>query len=144
MADKTTQRAEAVRRLKSLDVHPNVIRDFTRIEIIKGKGEDTPLLNYSVGGILYWVEDEEWLKIISDFESKYNAVVYHVIFSRTTFGNMLSLLYVSEHEEEWEMDRADLDEGYAYAYVANLDDEQLSEIGSICIEPRFGGVLRTA
>lgn len=138
MVDKKKQMTEAVKRLKALKVHPNVIKEFSRNDF------SDPLLNYSDCGILFWVENEEWKKIISDFEKNYNAIVYHVIFSRTTFGNMLSLLYVSEHEDEWESDMSDLADGYSYAYVANLDDNDLSEIGSICISPRFGGVVRTA
>ena len=135
MVDKGIQKEEAIRRLKMLCVHPNVIREFRR---------KTPLLNYSDRGILYWIENDEWKKIISEFEEKYGAMVYHAIFSRTEFGDLLSLLYVSENEEEWHMDRDDMNEGIAYAYVANLDDPFCSEIGGIGIRPFFGGVLRTA
>ena len=138
MVDKKKQMTEAVKRLKALKVHPNVIKDFSRNDF------SDPLLNYSDNGILFWIENEEWKKIISDFEESYNAVVYHAIFTRTEFGDMLSLLYVSEHEDEWESDMSYLADGYSYAYVANLDYDDLSEIGSIGISPRFGGVVRTA
>jgi hypothetical protein len=37
-----------------------------------------------------------------------------------------------------------LKDGYACAYVMNLDDEWCSEFGSIGIKPQFGGVVRTA
>ena len=84
------------------------------------------------------------LGICGSFEEEYNAVVYHVIHSHTNFGELLSLLYVSEHEEEWEYDREDLEEGIAVAYVENLTYWDCSEMGSIGIEPRNGGLARTA
>ena len=135
MVSKEEQKAEAIKRLKMLKIHPNVIKEFQYKK---------PLLNYSYRGILYWIKDNRWKEIISDFESKYNAVVYHAIFTPTGFGDLLTLLYVSSHEEEWSMDNEDLEQGFAYAYVANLTDDDCSEIGSVCIEPRFGGVIRTA
>jgi hypothetical protein len=59
-------------------------------------------------------------------------------------GEMLSLLYVSKDREEWESDRDDLQYGYAYAYVINLDDDWCSEFGTIGIKPQFGGLARIA
>lgn len=135
MVSKEEQKAEAIKRLKMLKIHPNVIEEFQYKK---------PLLNYSYRGFLYWIKDNRWEEIISDFESKYNAVVYHAIFTPTEFGDLLTLLYVSSHEEEWFMDNEDLEQGFAYAYVANLTDDNCSEIGSVCIEPIFGGVIRTA
>lgn len=130
---------EAVVRLKMLGVHQNVIDDFNGKGYHKGKR----VINYSEKGILYWVEDDKWKEIISKFEKEYDALVYHVIYSHTNLGDMLSLLYVSDDEDEWGMDREAIAEGFSYAYVENLDDPFLSEIGSIGIEPVFGGVVRT-
>jgi len=56
---------------------------------------------------------------------------------------MYSLLYVSNHTEEWEMDRADIQEGRSFVYVVNKDMPDCSEFGTIGIRPLFGGVLRT-
>lgn len=137
--EKQTQ--EAVRRMKMLRLHPNAINDF-KGATYENDGEK--LINYSEYGVLYWIEDEEWKNIIATFEEEYDCVVYHAILSHTTCGDMLSLLYVSSTEEEWDMDRRDMMYGYVYAYVSNLSCPSLSEIGSICIEPRFGGVIRTA
>lgn len=129
---KNRQREEAVARMKLLKLHSNVIGEFK-----------TGKLNLSDRAILYWVEDEEMKTVISEFEEKYNAVVYHCIVNNTEFGKLLSLLYVSAHEEEWELDRFDLLKKFPYAYVANLDDDLCSEIGRIGIQPAWGGVLRT-
>lgn len=131
---------EAIVRLKMLGVHPNVIDDFNGKGYHKGKR----VINYSEGGMLYWVEDAKWKEIISQFEKKYDALVYHVIYSHTNLGDMLSLLYVSDDIEEWGMDRDAIKDDYTYAYVENLDNPVFSEIGSIGIKPYLGGVLRTS
>ena len=131
---KTKQRTEALKRMELLKLHENVIDDFKEIA----------LLNQSeLGGILYWVEGEMEKKI-REWEEKTGNLVYHVIHDYTEFGELLSLLYVSTYEEEWEMERDDLVDGYPLAYVMNLTDDWCSEYGSIGIRPQWGGVVRTA
>ena len=131
---KTKQRTEALKRMEMLHLHENVIDDFKEIS----------LLNQSeLGGILYWVEGEMEKKI-REWEEKTGNLVYHVIHDYTEFGELLSLLYVSTYEDEWETDREDIQDGYALAYVMNLTDDWCSEYGSIGIRPQWGGVVRTA
>ena len=131
---KAKQRTEALKRMELLKLHENVIDDFKEIA----------LLNQSeLGGILYWVEGEMEKKI-HEWEEKTGNLVYHVIHDYTEFGELLSLLYVSQYEEEWETDREDIQDGYALAYVMNLTDDWCSEYGSIGIRPQWGGVVRTA
>ena len=131
---KTKQRTEALKRMELLKLHENVIDDFKEIS----------LLNQSEhGGILYWVEGE-MEKRIREWEEKTGNLVYHVIHDYTEFGELLSLLYVSTYEDEWESDREDIQNGYALAYVMNLTDDWCSEYGSIGIRPQWGGVVRTA
>ena len=131
---KAKQRTEALKRMELLKLHENVIDDFKEIA----------LLNQSeLGGILYWVEGEMEKKI-REWEEKTGNLVYHVIHDYTEFGELLSLLYVSTYEDEWESDREDIQNGYALAYVMNLTDDWCSEYGSIGIRPQWGGVVRTA
>lgn len=125
---------EAIKRMKNLGLHENAIKEF----------ETEDKLNLSEnGGCLYWLNDDE-KKRVQDFEKQYNAVVYHVIHNFTEFGEMYSYLYVSDHEEEWEYDNADLKDGYCMVYVYNATNEWCSEFGSIGIEPRIGGLVRVA
>ena len=128
------QKSEAITRMKALKIHSNAIREFDK--------EDLVNLSESYG-ILYWL-DENQKEYIKEFEQKYNAVVYHVIRNNTEFGELLAYLYVSNDEDEWGYDRNDLKDGYACAYVKNLDEEAFSEFGSIAIKPSFGGLIRTA
>jgi DNA-dependent RNA polymerase auxiliary subunit epsilon len=130
---KAAQKKEAISRMKLLKMHENAIRDF----------ESEGKLNQSeCGGILYWM-DEKGKAIVKAFEQEYGGVVYHAIKSITEIGDMLTLLYVSANTEEWEQDRNDLKEdGYAIAFVENLTDPDLSELGGVVVKPRFGGVSR--
>ena len=83
-------------------------------------------------------------KYVEKFEKTYGAVVYHVIHSNTEFGELLSFLFVGKDEDEWEMDRDDINEGYAFAYVENVTCPDCSEFGTIGIKPQVGGIVRTA
>lgn len=152
-ASKFEREEEALSRLKLLTskgLHGNVLRDF--------EGEEK-LLNYSeriffgkLVGALYWMEDVaastrkgyRFTDAIRDFEERYEATVYHATHEMTDFGEMLDLFYVSKHDEEWEADRALLEEGRAYAMVVNLTDPDSSEIGMIGFDIAGGGIIRTA
>lgn len=128
------KKAEALERMKMLKLHSNVINEF--------RNQDKVNLSEN-GGFLYWLNDDQ-KKRVTEFEKKYDALVYHVIRNITEFGELLSYLYVSDSEEEWEMDREDLTNGTALVYVENLNDKWCSEFGSIGIQPSLGGLLRTA
>lgn len=130
---RETMVAEAVKRMKILKMLEQPIKEF----------KEEGVLNLSEnGGILYWL-DEKQKKIVADFEKEFGGLVYHVIHSMTNFGEMLSLLYVSKYEEEWECDIEDLKEGMAVAYVVNLSMPDCSESGTIGVQPSIGGVRRT-
>lgn len=132
--ERNIQKQEAIHRMKMLNLHGNVLREF----------EQENRMNMSeYGGFLYWLDSDQQA-VVDEFEAEWDALVYHVIHSYTSIGEMLTLLYVSNYPEEWEYDRLDLAEGYPLAYVKNLDDPYLSEIGSVGIECRIGGLIRTA
>ena len=76
----------------------------------------------------------ELIKAIKKKKKKYNAYVYHIVYSNTNIGQLYTMLYVSSHEEEWESDRADIKEKQLYAYVWNRTDNCCSEIGLVGIE----------
>lgn len=128
---KVKQREEALARLLTLKVHPNVVRDF-RDEI----------LNCSEDGILFWLDEEEE-GFIKAWEKKTNHMVYHVIKNHMSFGTAYSLLYVSKYESEWELDKEFLADGCPFVYVLNSEGRELSEYGTIGVRPAYGGVLRT-
>ena len=96
------------------------------------------------GGVYEFSENTELQAKVNEFEAEHNALVYHVIHTMTVFGELYNFLYISDYGEEWEMDLADIKDGYALAYVWNKTDEWCSEFGSIGVMGQFGGIVRTA
>ena len=117
-------KAEAIARMRQLHLYPETIRQFERENLIS---ESAPPF-----GACFWLNEAQRERV-RQLESKYNILVYHVIHSFTTIGEMESYLYVSNHPEEWEDDQAGLKEGETVAYVYNCDDPELSEFGYIGI-----------
>lgn len=124
---------EAIARMKMLDIIPDAIRQF--------KNNGTVMSSEPPMGGLYWVNDEQ-KEMIREFEEKNNALVYLVVRSYTGFGTMDSLLFVSDYEEEWDMDREDIKDDIALTYTINHDTPDFSEFGSIGIKRLFGGLVR--
>lgn len=137
---KEKQREEAIARLSKIpNLHPDVLNSFKKDGTVF-YSEQTRL-----GGILYWISNnEDFVELVKNFEEEYHALVYHAILNFTEFGQMLSLFYVSEHEDEWEFDRIDLDYGTPLVYVINLDAPFCSEFGRIGFAIQGGGLIRTA
>lgn len=142
---KQLQKKEALNRLRILQTKygllENVITEFEK--------EDTlyysEYVNKQCPAILYWVSNkEEYQRAIKEFEEEYDALVYHAILTSTTFGTILTLLYVTEQEEVWKEDRENLNEGMALAYCINLEDDTYSEFGSVQIAGAKGGITRLA
>lgn len=134
MTSLEKMKAEAIQRMRILKLHPITIEDFEK------HGE----VGYSFHTFGFYYLSEQEKDQIRQFEKEYGYLVYYVIDSYTAVGRLLSYLYVSSNEEEWEQDRQDLEECRPIVYVKNADDERLSEFGSIGVEPRNGGVIRTA
>ena len=138
---KEKQKQEALKRMQMLHLMPNVIKDFKN----NNKVYYSEYQNRMFNAVLYWLSNEQkYIDIVKEFEQKYNCLVYHCQLSHMEFGDCLSLLYVSEDEEEWETDNRLLREGYPLVYVANLDEPHYSEFGSIGVRSSMGGVVRTA
>ena len=132
---RVDKKKEAIRRMEILDIYSETIRQF----------EKEGLISYSEPpmGANYWLTDEQ-IKVVREFEKEYNALVYFGTRVYTEFGTLDAFLYVSDYEEEWKDDVEDLKDGYLYAYVYNHDIPEFSEIGSIRVQPRLGGLIRIA
>ena len=126
------KKQEAIERMKTLGIFPQTIKQFKGGQV---SYSEPPL------GANYWL-DEEQEKIVKEFEEEHNALVYFGIRSYTEFGQLDAFLYVSDYAEEWEMDHDDIADGYAITYVYNYDAPYFSEIGSIAVRERFGGLVR--
>lgn len=133
---KEIKKAEAINRMKALDLYAPYIKSFEK--------KDEIFMSEMTGGVYEFSDNEELIEKIKSFEEENDALVYHVIRTMTQFGELYNFLYVSDYEEEWAMDNADIADGYAMAYVWNKTDEWCSEFGSIGVQGKFGGIIRVA
>lgn len=101
---RSEMKKEALARMVMLHLHPNIIRYFdSEGQLYKScMSLDIRCLRSVVP------PDDEELKLVQKFEKEHGGLVYHLIFNVTNFGVLLTLLYVSPYEEEWEQDRTDI------------------------------------
>ena len=133
---RENKKIEAINRMKALDLFEPCIKAF--------ESRNEVQLSEMTGGLYEFSRDEELNAKIKEFEEEYDALVYHVIHTYTSFGEMYSFLYVPDYEEEWEMDNEDIQDNYAMSYVWNKDFPDFSEFGSIEIRQKFGGLVRVS
>lgn len=120
------KKTEALKRMEVLGLFGPCVKAF--------KDRDEVQLSEQNGGLYEFNSNEHLNAIIKSFETQCNALVYHVIHTYTEFGELYNFLYVSDHSEEWDMDNADLADGYVLAYVENVDDPICSEFGTIAVK----------
>ena len=124
---------EAIERMEMLGMSRQCINAFKKGNVWESEGI----------GALYECNEKE-NKLIKEFEEEHNCLVYHMIHNKFEFGECYTMLYISEDENEWESDKKDLQQGYAFAYVKNIDDEWCSEFGTVGIRQNIGGLIRIA
>lgn len=126
------QEVEAVARMKALGLYGPTIRQFQKEGLVS--------ISEPPVGAFFWVEGDE-LEEMRKWEQKHNALVYVIVRSYTTLGQMDAYLYVSDHEDEWQEDRDLLKEGETCAYVINRLMPDCSEFGYIGIKRTIAGGL---
>lgn len=128
---KEKMKQEAVERMEMLGISP------TAIKIFEEDGE----VGLSVSPAFPICEiTPEYKKLIDKWEEKTGSMAYHAIYNGAAVGALLSILFVSSDEEEWELDKRDMEAGYPMAYVFNLDIPKFSEYGSISVK-NVDGIL---
>lgn len=135
MPTREEMKAEAINRMKLLNIFPQTLNQFEKSDLVS-------ISEPPIGGF-FWA-DEFQKEIIRKFEEENNALVYMGVMSYTHFGKLLSLLYVSKYKSEWKRDRRDLMENIAVSYVYNYDMPDCSECGSIGFKrTTAASILRT-
>lgn len=132
MANQYQMFERALFLLRSLDVSPGLIEGFrkTNIPIYFEKGFNKPL----TGGLL---------KRVRSFENDRGVLVYAVIHAPMSFGLTFNFLYVSNYEEDWEIDyKHTINCDFVSSYALNVVYEHCSEIGRIAVTSLFGNLLR--
>ena len=131
------KKAEAIRRMKALGYFDLSIAEFEKYDMVMTN--EPPLYAH------FYIDDErdgELKKWVDEFEEKNNALVYAVIHSLTTIGEMYSLLYVEDYKEEWKYFDEDYPYGIVMAYVINVDAPHCSEFGSMRVKLTAAAGLR--
>lgn len=132
------KKEEAIKRMKGLWLFAPCIKAY--------KDRNEVQLSEPTGGLYEFSRDTELTEKIREFENKNNALVYHVVHSPSNFSgefmDMYSFLFVSDYEEEWEMENEDIKDGYVFTYTWNKTVDYFSEFGSIAVKGMFGGLVR--
>lgn len=132
------KKVEAIKRMKELRLFAPCIKAF--------KNRDEVQLSEQTGGLYEFSSNKELTARVQKFEKENNALVYHVIHTPMRLDgeamDMYNFLYVSDYQEEYEVDNADIREGYVFAYVWNKTIDYFSEFGSIAVKGMFGGLVR--
>lgn len=132
------KKEEAIKRMEALGLFAPCIKAF--------KNRDEVQLTEPTGGLYEFSSNKELTEKVQEFEKEHNALVYHVIHTPAMIDgeamDMYNFLYVSDYQEEWEMDQNDIKEGYALVYVWNKTIDYFSEFGSIAVKEKFGGLVR--
>ncbi len=130
------RKIKALEFMKKLDIYKPYIKGFRKNnEVCFFEG---------FGGFWTW-QDEELQNKIKKLEEKYNCTVYAVTHEYTDFGELYDFLIVTDYKEEWN-DLLTNVQGrfYAFAYVWNKTDNDLSEFGTISLQSFGGGIRRIA
>ena len=120
--------AEAVARMQEMGMMPEAIQMYKHGHVLQSEGRGF------LSGILY---DLKAVSVVSDN----GGMPYHVIKSFTEVGTLYAVLYVSNSEEEWDMERMEND-GSIFSYVYNATNPSFSEYGYIGVRQANGGLER--
>lgn len=131
---RESKKVEAIKRMKAMGLFSAAIKQFREDDIV--------MISEPPFGGLYELNDEQ-KRMVKSFENEWNGLVYLVVHSHTNIGSMDSIFYVSDYQEEWFMDNADIAENYTCVYVVNYDAPECSEFGNIAWRNVGGGILRT-
>lgn len=150
MSKKEIQEAmkeEAIKRLAIMEKqgqHPNVKKEYPHLYYT---------LRTPLGGILYWLDNEDMLvKKAEEFEKKNpNCLPYFFTTEKIDGMNCLSMFYIfynpekslEENMEAFKAEREDMKNNkMVMAYVENMDESLFSEFGYIAYEILGGGAIR--
>ena len=134
--DKVLQKEIAIECLEKLDIYKPYIRKF--------KSEKTmPCFYENFGG--FWADQEpELWKKVKEVEDEYDCLVYAITHEFFEFGECWSMLCVSKDTKTVTdcLIQNTISRFYAFAYVWNASDDNLSEFGDIVVQSFGGGIRR--
>lgn len=143
---KEQQRANAVANLEKLHCYKPYLNEFKKNGIVT--------LYEGFGGYYldpkYGSQETELMDKIKELEIDYNGTVYAVIHNRVDGRDLYSMLWTSGevdamdgYYDAGEVWASRYGGSWVYAYTWDKDGWD-TEFGEICVEEKFGGLIRTA
>lgn len=133
-----SQKDVALKCLEKLNIYEPYVRKFQSKQTI-------PCFFENYAGFYADQEPELWKKI-KEVEAEYGCLIYAITHEHLDFGNCWSMLCISngctEVEDHLSRSRKANKSFYAYAYVWNQTNEQLSEFGDVVVQVFGGGIKR--
>ena len=135
---KEEKKQKALQVMEQLGIYEGFIKDYKR-------DDDYVCYFENFAGFWAW-QRQEVIDKVKEIEKEYNCTVYAITHEYTDFGECYSFLIVTDYKEDWDYDFEKIDNNnfYAYAYVWNKDVDYCSEFGTIGIKSFGGGIRRTA
>lgn len=128
------KKEKAIERMKILDIANEAILKFEK---------DGEVVCSDFNGILRRLTSDEREKV-QKWEKQNKCVAYHVLKTKTAFGDLLNILFVSDYKEDWNLEDCNLKRGLALAYVINLNFKENSEMGTISLRKIGQNLIRIA
>lgn len=145
----TSKQVEEAKKRINLLVEQGMRTDLNLISMLEN-GEicfcqPMNLMGNIVGVIIPLSKNSDLLKITKDFVKKYNNKLfpYLVLSMNTQYGQVVTILYVSGNEDEWEYDKTEMNNKQVCAYSLFVEDQE-DEIGYIGYDIFEGGPIRTS
>lgn len=140
MLIKDKQLKEALERMELLKLEESVIEALKKGNLYKSETLRNP-------GALSKVDKVD-KDFIDNWAKEIKYLPYHVIKESTLFGDMLTILYVSNRENEWEEDRegleplSELEPAEIKVYSVIKHDRSHSGFANVNIRPFLGGLCK--
>ena len=85
---------------------------------------------------------EDILQKARELEEEYNLFVYMVVRTITEFGDLYDLIYVSQENSDWDIDKELMEDNVTMSYCINTTIPEFSEFGTIGLGNKLGGMYR--
>lgn len=122
--DKNIILKEAITRMKLLNFDDNIIEELKNNAIYIQENSSLRLPTPQERALIDEVADRESI-----------GLIYYVIHQFTNIGELYSMLFVSNFEEDWEIERKDCERKEDISsFVYNVTQPDFSEMGYIGIE----------
>lgn len=139
--DKSIQKSQALKNIRTLtrtfNLRPDLKEACINDDILYSVAIRYQHRHWAISRSV--AAHDGFAKIVHDFEEKYGAYVYHCIVN----GDLLTMLFVGQYQEEWDYLCPVLNEKVVYAAVHNTT-YNFTEFGYVTLDKLSGTLIRIA